>query len=44
MAAGGLAGLLIGVGAGWFLVRRARGDDAGEPATEELDDKALPQL
>jgi hypothetical protein len=44
MAAGGLAGLLIGGGAGWFLVRRARGAGAGEPSIDELDDKALPQL
>lgn len=49
MVAGGLAGLLIGGGAGWFLARRSRGAGASRHSAPEpfddptLDDEALPR-
>ncbi|MFY9491750.1 MAG: hypothetical protein WAP49_12835 [Mycobacterium sp.] len=44
MAAGGLAGILVGGGTGWYLTRRVRiGQQRSQPSADPLDDRALRQ-
>lgn len=44
MAAGGLAGILVGGGTGWYLTRRVRiGQQRSQPSADPLDDGALRQ-